>query len=326
MPCHQIRAALAVAWQEVRCRRTLPGGSSRLTSINHFLFVPVTIGLAFLTALLQTAWHRRPASRVPAADPVLRHAAGHQRRGRRRDRPGAGVPVRHELVGLLPDGRRRLRRAARDGGARAPSSSSRRSSGCGCSAGTSCPAGCTSPTIWLVALGRGAVGGVHHGGELVDAAPGRLHDQPDHGQPQLNDIWARADQPGVPVGLRARPARLAGHRRGRDARRLGLAAAPGRRTARRLRPGRPGSLWSCSSRRSCWPCSSASELGRDRGQVPADEDRGRRGAVDDLPAVLVLAVPDRRRQRRPHPDQDHRRSRTCSRCWRPTTGTARSSA
>jgi cytochrome bd ubiquinol oxidase subunit I len=26
------------------------------TSINHFLFVPVTIGLAFLTALLQTAW------------------------------------------------------------------------------------------------------------------------------------------------------------------------------------------------------------------------------------------------------------------------------
>jgi cytochrome d ubiquinol oxidase subunit I len=28
------------------------------TSIYHFLFVPLTIGLAFLTALLQTAWHR----------------------------------------------------------------------------------------------------------------------------------------------------------------------------------------------------------------------------------------------------------------------------
>jgi cytochrome d ubiquinol oxidase subunit I len=28
------------------------------TSVNHFFFVPVTIGLAFLTALLQTAWHR----------------------------------------------------------------------------------------------------------------------------------------------------------------------------------------------------------------------------------------------------------------------------
>src|SRR5512135_3502970 len=28
------------------------------TTVNHFFFVPVTIGLAFLTALLQTAWHR----------------------------------------------------------------------------------------------------------------------------------------------------------------------------------------------------------------------------------------------------------------------------
>src|SRR5246127_403462 len=28
------------------------------TTINHFFFVPVTIGLAFLTALLQTAWYR----------------------------------------------------------------------------------------------------------------------------------------------------------------------------------------------------------------------------------------------------------------------------
>jgi cytochrome d ubiquinol oxidase subunit I len=27
-------------------------------TINHFFFVPVTIGLAFLTALLQTAWYR----------------------------------------------------------------------------------------------------------------------------------------------------------------------------------------------------------------------------------------------------------------------------
>ena len=29
-----------------------------MTSIYHFLFVPVTIGLAFLTALLQTSWYR----------------------------------------------------------------------------------------------------------------------------------------------------------------------------------------------------------------------------------------------------------------------------
>src|SRR3954454_20394654 len=29
-----------------------------MTSIYHFIFVPLTIGLAFLTAVLQTAWHR----------------------------------------------------------------------------------------------------------------------------------------------------------------------------------------------------------------------------------------------------------------------------
>ena len=34
-----------------------------------------------------------------------------------------------------------------------------------------------------------------------------------------------------------------------------------------------------------------------RDDVPADEDRGGRGAVGDLPAVLVLAVPDRRIRR-----------------------------
>ena len=32
------------------------------TSIYHFLFVPVTIGLAFLVAILQTAWHRNGTS------------------------------------------------------------------------------------------------------------------------------------------------------------------------------------------------------------------------------------------------------------------------
>ena len=48
------------------------------------------------------------------------------------------------------------------------------------------------------------------------------------------------------------------------------------------------------------------ELGVIEAQVPADEDRRGGGAVDHLPAVLVLAVPDRRRQQRPDPDRDHR--------------------
>ena len=42
------------------------------TSIYHFFFVPVTIGLAFLVALLHTAWYRSGKDRSTAADPVLR--------------------------------------------------------------------------------------------------------------------------------------------------------------------------------------------------------------------------------------------------------------
>ena len=46
-----------------------------MTSIYHFLFVPVTIGLSFLTALLQTAWHRTGRRGISATDEILRHAA-----------------------------------------------------------------------------------------------------------------------------------------------------------------------------------------------------------------------------------------------------------
>ncbi|HMK91841.1 MAG TPA: cytochrome ubiquinol oxidase subunit I, partial [Thermoleophilia bacterium] len=37
---------------------SLARGQFAATSIYHFLFVPVTIGLAFLVAILQTVWHR----------------------------------------------------------------------------------------------------------------------------------------------------------------------------------------------------------------------------------------------------------------------------
>ena len=56
------------------------------TSIYHFLFVPVTIGLAFLVALApdQLVPQRQPD--VQAADQVLRHPAADQRGRRRGDR------------------------------------------------------------------------------------------------------------------------------------------------------------------------------------------------------------------------------------------------
>ena len=63
-----------------------------------------------------------------------------------------------------------------------------------------------------------------------------------------------------------------------------------------------------------------------RGQVPAHEDRGGRGAVEHLPAVLVLAVPDRRRQGRRDADPDHRDPPSAVAAGHQLTGTARSRA
>jgi cytochrome bd ubiquinol oxidase subunit I len=40
-------------------QETLARWQFAFTTVNHFLFVPVTIGLAFLTAMLQTSWYRR---------------------------------------------------------------------------------------------------------------------------------------------------------------------------------------------------------------------------------------------------------------------------
>ena len=147
-----------------------------------------------------------------------------------------------------------------------------------------------------------AVGGVHPGGELLDAAPGRLH----HGQRQTGaqQPLGGVHQPGVPLGIRQGGVRRADHRRDHHAGRLRMAAAA-RRAPGRVHPLRqdgadraaPGHLVHHARRR---------RARRDRGQVPADEDRGRRGAVDHLPAVLVLAVPDRRRQPGPDTDPDPR--------------------
>ena len=75
------------------------------------------------------------------------------------------------------------------------------------------PRGIHLLTVWLVAAGAARLGGVHHGGELVDAAPGRVHDRPgDRAGRELSRHRRRDDQPGVPVGLRARADRVAGHR------------------------------------------------------------------------------------------------------------------
>lgn len=52
---------------------------------------------------------------VPPAHQVLRQALPHQLRHGRRDGHRPGVPIRHELVGLLTIRRRRVRRTSGDG-------------------------------------------------------------------------------------------------------------------------------------------------------------------------------------------------------------------
>jgi hypothetical protein len=87
-----------------------------VTITYHFLFVPLTVGLALLVAVMQVlvythqaeAWER--LSRFFGTLFLINFAVASSPA-----RPG--VPVRHELVELLGVGGQYLRRPARDGGA-----------------------------------------------------------------------------------------------------------------------------------------------------------------------------------------------------------------
>src|ERR1035441_7455433 len=144
-------------------------------TINHFFFVPITIGLAFLTALLQEAWHRSRRDGYVGLTPffgillAINLASGEGHR--------AGVPVRDELGRLLAAGRQHLRRAAGDGGAGRVLPGVDVPGAVAVRLGQAAEAAAPADNLGGLARLR-AVGGVHHGGQLLDAAPGRLH----HGQ------------------------------------------------------------------------------------------------------------------------------------------------
>ena len=113
-----------------------------------------------------------------------------------------------------------------------------------------------------------------------------------------------ARQPDVRVGLRACDPGVADHRVHGDARCVGVVPAQGR--ARRVvSPHRQGRADHPD------PHDRHPALGRqpargDRGEVPADEDRRRGGAVEQLPAVLVLGRSGRGVQpEQPDGDGDH---------------------
>jgi hypothetical protein len=71
-----------------------------ITTVYHFIFVPLTLGLSLMVAGLQTAWmikkdpdYLRLTKFFGTLPDQLRGGRGHRHR--------AGVPVRDELVGLL---------------------------------------------------------------------------------------------------------------------------------------------------------------------------------------------------------------------------------
>ena len=150
------------------------------TSIYHFLFVPVTIGLAFLVAILQT--RVAPLRRSRSIERLTRFfgtlllinvAIGVVTGLVQEFQFGMNWSAYSRFVGDVFGAP-----LAMEGLAAFFLEST--FLGCGCSAGTGCPRRVHLFCIWLVAIGAVAVGDVHHGRELVDAAPGRLHDRSRH--------------------------------------------------------------------------------------------------------------------------------------------------
>ncbi len=271
------------------------------TSIYHFLFVPVTIGLAFLVAVLQTTWYRHddPAFRrltrffgtlllINVAVGVVTGLVQEFEFGMNWSNYSRlvgnvfGGPLAMEgllaffvesvFLGLWIFGWDRLSKRVH----------------------LTC--------IWLVA-GASLLSGAfimaanswmqHPVGYVMNA----------QGQPVLNDIGALFTNPvflwayphvvlaSLVTGAIVMLAVSAWHLRRKN-------SVPAFRRTAAISSDRagPGGVLEHVHRQ---------RTGRGRRQVPADEDRRRRGAMDHLPVALpLLAVPDPRRQQRrdPHPD------------------------
>ena len=195
-----------------------------LTSIYHFLFVPVTIGLAFLVALLQTAWYRngdetyRRLARYFGALLLINVAIGVVTGLIQEFEFGMNWSAYSRLVGNVFGGPLameglvafflestflghldlRVEPALEEGPPRHHLAGGRRDDALRC---------------------------LHHGGELVDAAPGRLRHEPPDGSAPAHQYLGAVHESRLHLELYPRAAGLAGHRRRADAGRGRLALA-----------------------------------------------------------------------------------------------------
>ena len=163
----------------------------------------MTIGLAFLVALLRPRWYRTATTTYRRLARFFGIAAPDQRGGRRGHRliqefefgmnwsaysrswemssagPGHGGAGR-----LLP-------------GVDVPRDS-------GSSVGTASRRRLHLACIWLVAAGTVLSAAVHHGRQLLDAAPGWLHDEQQRPPAPAQQHLGPLHQPRLPVGLHPR--------------------------------------------------------------------------------------------------------------------------
>ena len=264
------------------------------TSIYHFLFVPVTIGLAFLVALLQTAYYRnekpeyRRLTKFFGTLLLINVAVGVVTGLVQEFEFGMNWSAYSRFVGDVFGGP-----LAMEGLAAFFLEST--FLGLWIFGWDRLPKRIHLACIWMVAFGSmlsamfilAANSWMQHPvGYVLNS----------HGQPELNNVWALFTNPtflwgyvhvilaslvtGSLVMLAVSAWHLRKGTRGRGASRTRRAVGA------RAAAGDPAA----DVRRQ--------QARRDRGHLPAGQDRGGRGAVGKLPAVLVLGVPGRRRQER----------------------------
>ena len=231
---------------------------------------------------------------VAAADPLLRNALADQLRDRRRDRARAGVRVRDELVGLLTFvGNVFGAPLAIEGLAAFLLEST--FLGLWIFGWDRLSPRLHLATLWIAVLGTWLSALLHPRRELVDAAPGRLQARQRGG--------AAHERLGAPVE-RVRSSRLRAH----DARR------PDLRVDRRCSAiccwqflrGHEVDLFRKAAKLALIvavpvtlaPARRRQPLRRGGDERAEHEDRRLRGAVEHLPAVRLLGLPDRRLHRR----------------------------